>query len=123
QTPTEGASAMVAIDRSRRVGRGPAVLFALAVLPALLAGLWAWRASVVSGQEPPAEPFPMPPELRAVDLLRQTAAEASRKSAGCVACHQGAQDPHFKETLHLGCCDCHGGDPSATTKERGHVFP
>jgi hypothetical protein len=62
----------------------------------------------------------MPP---GADLLRQTAEEAARKSAGCVTCHQNTGDPHVKDTVHLGCCDCHGGDPSATTKEQAHVFP
>jgi hypothetical protein len=25
--------------------------------------------------------------------------------------------PHFEETVHLGCVDCHGGDPNAATKD------
>ena len=34
---------------------------------------------------------------------------AAAKSAGCLTCHQGARDPHFKDTVRLGCTDCHGG--------------
>src|SRR5207244_5186313 len=26
-------------------------------------------------------------------------------------------------TLHLGCCDCHGGDPAASDKDKAHVAP
>lgn len=44
-------------------------------------------------------------------------------SAGCVACHAGSHDPHFKKTVKLSCCDCHGGDPTAVTKELAHVAP
>ncbi len=58
-----------------------------------------------------------------VDLLRQTAEQAHAKSAGCVQCHQHTGDPHGKETVRLGCCDCHGGDPSAAAKEQAHVHP
>jgi hypothetical protein len=65
----------------------------------------------------------MPHELEQVDLLRQTPQQAASKSAGCVVCHQNARDPHCKETVRLGCCDCHGGDPGAEAKERAHVSP
>jgi hypothetical protein len=70
-----------------------------------------------------AEPFPMPPELAHADLRRQTEAQAAVKSAGCINCHQNAHDPHSQATVHLGCCDCHGGDPTATDKNRAHVLP
>ncbi|MBY0230670.1 MAG: hypothetical protein K2W96_15395 [Gemmataceae bacterium] len=68
-------------------------------------------------------PYPMPPELQGVDLLRQTAAEASAKSSGCVACHKEACDPHRKDTLRIGCTDCHGGDASTHLKEQAHPQP
>ncbi len=62
------------------------------------------------------------------NLLLQDEATAQRKSAGCIACHTKACDPHygpdeplFKKTLLLGCCDCHGGDPTAIAKEAAHV--
>src|SRR5262245_46504512 len=63
------------------------------------------------------------PDSGDVDLLKQTAEEALAKSAGCVVCHQSAHDPHYKESLHLGCCDCHGGDATAAAKEAAHVAP
>ncbi len=69
------------------------------------------------------DPYPMPAELAGVDLLRQTATEAVRKSTGCVQCHQNTHDPHFKDTVRLGCTDCHGGDAGRRTKELAHVQP
>ena len=71
----------------------------------------------------PADPFPMPPHLAGVELMKQTADEARAKSAGCVACHAGIGDPHQKDTLRLGCTDCHGGDATTTRKELAHVPP
>jgi hypothetical protein len=61
--------------------------------------------------------------LEGVELLKQSAEEAARKSAGCVRCHENTHDPHFKDTVRLGCVDCHGGDPSATEKCDAHVLP
>jgi hypothetical protein len=69
----------------------------------------------------PSDPFPLPPELAGVELLKQTADQAQAKSAGCMGCHQTAHDPHYKDTLHIGCTDCHGGDAAAGTIERAHV--
>jgi len=57
------------------------------------------------------------------DLAKQTIGEAHAKSAGCIQCHQNTGDPHSKETVNLGCCDCHGGDPTAATKDKAHVSP
>ena len=54
------------------------------------------------------------------NLAQQSPAEAFRKSQGCVVCHQNSHDPHGSKAIHLGCVDCHGGDPCATTKERAH---
>jgi hypothetical protein len=71
----------------------------------------------------PADPFPMPPELVGVELMKQTADEARAKSAGCVACHQNVGDPHGKPTLRIGCTDCHGGNAGCTTKDQAHVAP
>lgn len=56
------------------------------------------------------EPFPMPPELIGVDLMKQTQAAADAKSRACITCHQGVGDMHGKTTVHLGCVDCHGGN-------------
>lgn len=57
------------------------------------------------------------------DLSFQTRDEADAKSSGCIQCHQGVSDMHATPTVHLGCCDCHGGDPTATDINRAHVPP
>jgi len=49
-------------------------------------------------------------------LLTQTQADADRKSAGCLSCHNGIDEPtmHPTRTVRLGCTDCHGGDATAS---------
>jgi len=69
----------------------------------------------------PDDPYPFPPELIGVELMKQSADDAHRKSAGCINCHQNVCDPHFKDTLRIGCTDCHGGDASKTDKLAAHV--
>ena len=107
---------------SRRLSQvGPALMIVV------VAGILCWRLlspprALTGGENPPSAAAP-PPGPEGVDLLRQTAEAATQKSAGCVHCHQNTQDPHFKETLRLGCVDCHGGDPCAATKELAHVQP
>jgi hypothetical protein len=71
----------------------------------------------------PADPFPMPPELANIELMKQSAAEAYAKSAGCIGCHKSVGDPHGKETLRIGCTDCHGGDATTTEINKAHVLP
>jgi hypothetical protein len=56
-------------------------------------------------------------------LMQQTTDDAAMKSNGCVQCHTNVGDMHNVPTVHLGCVDCHGGDPCATTKEAAHVKP
>ena len=70
------------------------------------------------------EAFPVPEPLRGIDLSRQSAQDAAGKSGGCVSCHQGQNDPHFKpETVRLGCVDCHGGNASAADIQHAHIQP
>lgn len=57
------------------------------------------------------------------DLLRQTQADADRKSKGCLTCHGGIEPMHRNPAVKLGCTDCHGGNPEATTKAAAHVQP
>jgi hypothetical protein len=71
----------------------------------------------------PNDPFPMPPELANVELMKQTEEEAWAKSAGCVGCHKNVGDPHGKDTLRIGCTDCHGGNAGCTDKNKAHVLP
>jgi hypothetical protein len=112
----------------------------------LLAGLWALiggRPPTVAGSPPvpsphvsahgeplppgaiqvDSGPYPMPPELVGVNLMKQTDAQAAAKSGGCIGCHQNVHDPHKKNTVRLGCTDCHGGDASMTDKAHAHVSP
>jgi hypothetical protein len=89
----------------------------IVLLVILLAPTFCW------GQTAAGEPYPVPPELQGMDLSQQTAEEALGKSIGCMQCHQGVGDPHGKATVRLGCCDCHGGNPAAMSKEAAHVFP
>ena len=56
-------------------------------------------------------------------LLRQTQAQADAKSAGCLSCHKGIEPMHASAAVRLGCTDCHGGDATATEKNRAHVLP
>jgi hypothetical protein len=89
----------------------------------IAAGLFDILPRLAFGQHPTGAAYPMPADTGQTDLLRQTEAQAARKSAGCLCCHQNVHDPHFKETLNLGCVDCHGGDPTTDVKEQAHVHP
>src|SRR6202000_757394 len=44
--------------------------------------------------------------------LKQSQADADRKSAGCLRCHTttGAVTMHTSPGVTLGCADCHGGN-------------
>ncbi len=57
------------------------------------------------------------------DLAGQDQADALAKSVGCVNCHQNSHDPHAKDTVKLGCTDCHGGNAATNIKELAHVLP
>ncbi|MBM82435.1 MAG: hypothetical protein CMJ78_17865, partial [Planctomycetaceae bacterium] len=71
-----------------------------------------------------SEAFPVPPELKGIDLTKQTAQQAHQKSWGCLACHKGSHDPHYSKAINLGCTDCHGGDASETqNKYVAHIQP
>jgi hypothetical protein len=90
----------------------PALLAALSIYLTVASNLPAQDSPSIVGQE----------------LLRQTEADAFAKSQGCVQCHQGVGDMHSrrvdgKPVVRLGCADCHGGDPCATTAEQAHVHP
>src|SRR5262245_22379121 len=58
-----------------------------------------------------------------VGLAAQTADDVLAKSHGCLVCHENVGDMHRQETVKLGCCDCHGGNPNATTEVAAHVHP
>ncbi|HEV3165657.1 MAG TPA: hypothetical protein VGZ22_16640, partial [Isosphaeraceae bacterium] len=100
-------------------------------LLALLAVLAATGGPAALGQSGPAhrptataaDPYPVPAELQGLDLSQQTVEMAAQKSVGCLQCHQAEGDPHFKETVRLGCVDCHGGNPTSADKRLAHPSP
>src|SRR5579863_7301104 len=49
-----------------------------------------------------------------MEPFRQTDEDVQRNSAGCMSCHGLTEAPsmHNTGTVHLGCSNCHGGDPS-----------
>ena len=71
----------------------------------------------------PGDPFPTPPELVGVNLLAQTEEQKQAKSVGCVHCHKNSHDPHFKDTVRIGCTDCHGGNAQTIDKNAAHICP
>ena len=56
-------------------------------------------------------------------LVRQTQADADRKSKSCLKCHVGIESMHKSPAVKLGCTDCHGGDATANTMAKAHVMP
>jgi hypothetical protein len=97
-----------------------ALLFGAVLVPSLI------RSDRLSAQVPPRPAsvpvaYPTPPEVAALDLSKQSTEEAEAKSVGCQSCHQGSHDPHYKDTVKLGCTDCHGGNPTAADKWHAHV--
>ena len=57
------------------------------------------------------------------DLVRQSQADADRKSEGCISCHGGIEDMHSSDAVKLGCIDCHGGDAQAKIMSDAHIKP
>lgn len=51
----------------------------------------------------------------------QSKAEADKKSAGCMSCHEKTDEPsmHRSGSVNLGCVDCHGGDVAVTRPANG----
>lgn len=65
--------------------------------------------------------YPIPPQLRHQDWMRQSAADARLKGESCIHCHTDVGNMHPPGSVNLGCVDCHGGNPQAYTKEKSHV--
>ncbi len=99
--------------------RGHAVV-AGAVLAAV-AVVVAYNLHDAIAADSPAAAAPAAPD--GVNLLKQTKEEAAAKSDGCIVCHKTVHDPHEKETLNIGCVDCHGGDATAKDVHTAHVHP
>lgn len=99
------------------------------ILLALLLAMPAFAASVDRAVE--HDWVTAPPAPRS-----QPAAEATRKSAGCLDCHVATDQPtmHANPAVVLGCTDCHGGNADirrpadrpaddAALLELAHVLP
>ncbi|MCH7987674.1 MAG: hypothetical protein IID46_00835 [Planctomycetes bacterium] len=70
------------------------------------------------------DPYPIPQQIRDVDLLAQTPEQAALKSRSCIACHKTVTDPHDKaDSISLGCTDCHGGNASESNQRLAHIHP
>ena len=94
--------------------------------------LIAGPALAAEGEKPRDVDYPHYPPAP----TRQAAAEAERKSAGCVSCHTAsdAANMHQSPAVVLGCTDCHGGDATVVApdgrgqeydaaRDRAHVAP
>jgi len=73
---------------------------------------------------PPMKPGTVmrPPRNR----IDQTDAEVQRKSAGCIQCHTAtdAKSMHASPNVHLGCTDCHTGNPKlGLSIDQAHPHP
>lgn len=59
------------------------------------------------------------PRTAAVPDAAQT--PAAPRADACVTCHTGIEEIH--PGYALSCVDCHGGNPTATSKDKAHVLP
>lgn len=107
------------MNQASRVRRVKLVF--LAIL-ALITALSFWPARRLSGAS--GAPSVVHAEDEA-SAQQQRQARVNPKSAGCLSCHKGSESMHADgdEDIGIGCADCHGGDPAATTKEQAHVKP
>jgi hypothetical protein len=115
-------------EQTRRL-RQLAIVLAASFALAAVAGMLRARPPVNPPEKaaapvaPPQTPFPMPPELEGVELNKQSDEDVVAKSASCVNCHRNAHDPHEKETVRLGCTDCHGGNTAQVGKVGLEQYP
>ena len=105
------------------VGAGIAMLAGAALLVGMSGGWLPIARSQQPGAAPFHEAYPAPEQLEQIDLLRQSPQDAAAKSTSCIECHKDTHDPHFNEALHIGCVDCHGGNPASFDKHTAHVSP
>lgn len=79
-----------------------------------------WEAARLLGIADNAS-YPIPESLRYDNWIRQSAGDAAMKSASCIQCHTDVGNMHPPDSVHIGCVDCHGGNPQAFTLEGAHV--
>jgi hypothetical protein len=83
-----------------------------------LTALGSWDALAAGGPEKPRHvTYTTTPPAPA----GQSKAEADKKSAGCMSCHEKTDEPsmHRSGSVNLGCVDCHGGDVAVTRPANG----
>ena len=54
--------------------------------------------------------YPIPDDLRHVDMMHQSARDAEAKSFSCIHCHTDVGHMHPINSIEIGCTDCHGGN-------------
>jgi hypothetical protein len=65
--------------------------------------------------------YPLPDDVRHVDMMHQSPEQAAEKSLSCIQCHTDVGHMHPINSIQMGCTDCHGGDATATDKKKSHV--
>jgi hypothetical protein len=108
----------------RRGGLVQVAPLGIAVAALATAGLYR-VAQGASGEQPVAPTY-------------ESQAEADKKSAGCLSCHQPVDNPSMhdpKDQAFLSCVDCHGGNPAVQktgdpgsagyneARDKAHVLP
>ncbi len=65
--------------------------------------------------------YPIPADLRQVDMLHQTRQAAMAKSLSCIQCHTDVGHMHPINSIEIGCTDCHGGNATTMEIDKSHV--
>ncbi len=65
--------------------------------------------------------YPIPDDLRRVDMMHQSAQDAAVKSFSCIQCHTDVGHMHPINSIEIGCTDCHGGNANSMKLEESHV--
>ena len=65
--------------------------------------------------------YPIPADLRQVDLLHQSRQAAMAKNFSCIQCHTDVGHMHPINSIEIGCTDCHGGNATTMEIEKSHV--
>ena len=95
--------------------RNSATMAVLSILVLLFASTIFSTATAAPKEKPVTRNYSFAPPAPE----RQSAAEASAKSSGCMSCHVNNDQPsmHANPAVNLGCVDCHGGNSEIAIKE------
>ncbi len=106
--PTPGTAVWPAARVPRRGRRlGPSLALCLGLVASLHSG-----GGTASARDEDEAPVERRDRMAPAAPQKQTAADASAKSEGCVTCHTATDHAsmHANPAVVLGCTDCHGGD-------------